>query len=86
MLGVIPTSEAQRLAADVGLDAAEVAAMLVTDAHANDVRADEQRARDFGITGVPYFAIDEKYGISGAQPTSVITEALTQAFADHVAP
>jgi len=75
-----------RLAADVGLDAAEVAAMLVTDAHANDVRADEQRARDFGITGVPYFAIDEKYGISGAQPASVITEALTQAFADHVAP
>jgi hypothetical protein len=56
------------------------------DSEASGVSPMAQRARDFGITGVPFFAIDEKYGISGAQPASVITEALTQAFADYVAP
>ena len=32
-----------------------------------DVRADEQRAASLGITGVPFYAIDEQYGVSGAQ-------------------
>ncbi len=70
-----------RLGTDVGLDANEVATMLASDAHATDVRADEARAASFGISGVPFFAIDEKYGISGAQPASVITDALVEAFA-----
>ncbi len=72
-----------RLAGHVGLNTADVATMLATDAFAADVRADEDRASAFGISGVPFFAIDEKYGISGAQPASVITEALTQAFAER---
>ena len=72
-----------RLAGEVGLDTDDVSAMLASDAFAAEVRADEDRARTFGISGVPFFAIDEKYGISGAQPASVITEALTQAFAER---
>lgn len=72
----------QRLATDVGLDAEQVSAMLAGDAHADDVRADQERATTFGITGVPFFAIDEKYGISGAQPASVLTEALAQAWSE----
>jgi predicted DsbA family dithiol-disulfide isomerase len=72
-----------RLAGDVGLDPTAVTTMLASDAFAADVRADEDRAAAFGISGVPFFAIDEKYGISGAQPASVITEALTQAFAER---
>jgi predicted DsbA family dithiol-disulfide isomerase len=72
-----------RLASHVGLNTADVAAMLAADAFAADVRADEDRAATFGISGVPFFAIDEKHGISGAQPASVITEALTQAFAER---
>ncbi len=72
----------QRLATDVGLDAEHVSAMLAGDAHADDVRADQERATTFGITGVPFFAIDEKYGISGAQPASVLTEALAQAWSE----
>ncbi len=69
-----------RLAAGVGLDAAAVGHMLASDAFASDVRDDEQRARDFGISGVPFFAIDEKYGISGAQPASAMLGALTEAW------
>jgi len=72
-----------RLAGEVGLDAAEVRDMLASDAYAADVRADEARAQRLGITGVPFFAIDEKFGISGAQSAKVITDALMQAFAER---
>jgi len=80
-----------RLAVDVGLDASAVRVMLSSTAHASDVRSDEARAQQFGITGVPFFAIDERYGISGAQPPAAIVDALTQAWkesatADPAAP
>ena len=52
----------------------------MSDVHAADVRADEQRARAFGISGVPFFAIDERYGVSGAQPAEVLLTALRQAY------
>ncbi len=74
-----------RLATDVGLDADATRAMLTTDAFAADVRRDEQRAQQFGISGVPFFAIDEKYGISGAQPPAAITAALTEAWSERTA-
>ena len=72
-----------RLATEVGLDADATRAMLASDAFATDVRADEQRAQDFGITGVPFFAIAEKYAISGAQPSAVIASALAEAWSEH---
>jgi predicted DsbA family dithiol-disulfide isomerase len=69
-----------RLGTEVGLDAARVRELVATDAFAAEVRADEQRARSFGISGVPFFAIDERYGISGAQPPEVILDALREAW------
>ena len=44
--------------------------------------ADVARARAYGATGVPFFVIDEKYGVSGAQPTEVFTQVLEKAWAD----
>ena len=73
-----------RLATDIGVDSDAVAAMLASDAFASDVRADETRAKEFGISGVPFFAIDERYGISGAQPATAITEAISQAYFEFV--
>ena len=73
-----------RLAADVGLDAQEAATMLSAEGYAKDVHADERRATELGITGVPFFAIDERYGISGAQPASALTEALSQAYSEFI--
>jgi predicted DsbA family dithiol-disulfide isomerase len=70
-----------RLAADVGLDPAEVAAVLDSDQFSAKVTADEQTAQALGATGVPFFVIDRRYGISGAQPAEVITQALDQAWA-----
>lgn len=65
-----------RLAAEVGLNTGEAREALQRGAFADDVRADERRAQMLGISGVPYFVIDEKYGISGAQPTEVFAQAL----------
>jgi len=73
-------AELVRLAVEVGLDEAEVKAMLSSDRLTNEVRADEARARAFGISGVPFFAIDERYGVSGAQPADVLLDVLRQAY------
>ena len=70
------------LAAEVGLDADAARSALESGAFADAVRADEDRARGFGITGVPFFAIDERYGISGAQSPEVILGALQQAWSE----
>ncbi len=70
------------LGAELGLPAEDVRAALEGDTYAADVRADENRARVFGISGVPFFAIDERYGISGAQPAELFSQALEQAWAE----
>jgi predicted DsbA family dithiol-disulfide isomerase len=69
-----------RLATDVGLDTEAARVALTSNAFADDVRADEERARMFGISGVPFFAIDEKYGVSGAQPPEALLDVLRQAW------
>ena len=66
-----------QLGAEVGLDAEATRSMLNSDAYAADVRADEQSAAELDIRGVPFFLFDEKYAISGAQPSELFTEALT---------
>lgn len=68
-----------RLAIEVGLDADEVREVLETDRYADAVRADEQQAVDYGITGVPFFVVDRKYGVSGAQPAEVLLQLLNRA-------
>ena len=78
---VFDRSSLARLAADVGLDPAEVAAVLDSDQFSAEVTADEQTAHALGATGVPFFVIDRRYGISGAQPADAITQALNQAWA-----
>ena len=69
-----------RLACDAGLDAADVRAMLDSGAHSDEVRRDELEARQLGITGVPFFVLDRAYGISGAQPSELMLNALQQAW------
>jgi predicted DsbA family dithiol-disulfide isomerase len=70
-----------RLAVDAGLDPAEVADVLNSGRYDDDVTADEMTAQALGATGVPFFVIDRKFGISGAQPAEAITAALNQAWA-----
>ncbi len=72
-----------RLAAEAGLDADEARAVLESGRYAADVRADEQQARAYGITGVPFFVVDGKYGVSGAQPADALGQVLAQAWAER---
>ena len=69
-----------RLADEVGLDAAAVQATLAGDRHATAVRDDEAQARRLGITGVPFFVLDGRVGVSGAQPPDVLRGALEHAW------
>ena len=71
-----------RLGSEVGVPAEEIRDVLTTDRYAAEVRADYQEARSLGIQGVPFFVIDRRYGISGAQPTELFIQALTQARAE----
>lgn len=71
-----------QLAVEVGLDAAEVREMLAGDAYAADVRADIRRAQMIGVNGVPFFVFDERYAISGAQPSDLFLETLERTWTD----
>ena len=70
------------LAVDVGLDAAEVRAMLADGSFTADVRADEQRAKASGINGVPCFVLDWKYGVTGAQTADVLLANIERAWSE----
>jgi predicted DsbA family dithiol-disulfide isomerase len=72
------------IAVEAGLDGAEARGVLEdAGAYAEDVRADERQAAELGATGVPFFVLDRRYGISGMQPSEVFTQALEQAWKDH---
>jgi predicted DsbA family dithiol-disulfide isomerase len=70
------------LAAETGLDETEVNEMLAGDAFSSDVRADEARATALGATGVPFFVIDETYGVAGAQGADALLGALERAWTE----
>ncbi|MFC7306653.1 DsbA family oxidoreductase [Streptomyces monticola] len=72
------------LAVEAGLDEAEARTVLADDtAYADDVREDERAAAELGATGVPFFVLDRRYGVSGGQPAEVFTQALEQAWGDR---
>jgi protein disulfide-isomerase len=65
-----------RLAVEAGIAEDEAAHVLATDRYAEEVRKDAAEARSLGANGVPFFVMDRKYGVSGAQETAVFTETL----------
>ena len=69
-------------AVEVGLPGDEVDRVLSSDAYDDEVSADIRQARAYGANGVPFFVVDGRYGISGAQPTEVFAGALQQAWAE----
>ncbi|MET7354518.1 DsbA family oxidoreductase [Streptomyces mirabilis] len=72
------------LAVAAGLDADASREVLAdAKAYADEVRADEREAAELGANGVPFFVLDRKYGVSGAQPAEVFAQALTQAWGER---
>jgi predicted DsbA family dithiol-disulfide isomerase len=70
--------ELKVLAAEAGLDAAEVDDVLAGDAYVERVRASTAEAQSVGITGIPAFALDGRLLILGAQPHEVFEQAYAQ--------
>jgi predicted DsbA family dithiol-disulfide isomerase len=81
---VFDRSSLTELAVEAGLDRDDVARVLDSDEYAEAVLADQAMARSLGVTGVPFFAIDRRYGISGAQPADAIVAALDRSWAEEV--
>lgn len=71
------------LAAEIGLDRDDVLRSLQEDEYLYEVHADMRQAREYGINGVPFFVIDGRYGVSGAQPPEVFAQALAQVAAER---
>jgi len=70
----------RRLAVEVGLDPAEVDDVLASERYGNDVIIDIASARKMGVSGVPFFVVDERLAVAGAQPPEVLSDLLGQAW------
>jgi predicted DsbA family dithiol-disulfide isomerase len=68
------------IAKELGLEVEAVKKMLDSDEFAEAVRYDVYESQQLGIRGVPYFVLDRKYGISGAQPVETFVEAITKGY------
>ena len=66
------------LAAEVGLDRQRVMAYLASDEGKAEVSAEIEEARALGITGVPTFVFEGKWGVSGAQESETFLKILEQ--------
>jgi predicted DsbA family dithiol-disulfide isomerase len=71
------------LAADAGLDPEAAREALSSERFLDDVRADQAQAQAYGINGVPFFVIDGKYGVSGAQPADAFAQIARQVWAER---
>ena len=67
------------IATEAGLDAEQTRAFLRSDAGRQEVEALEAQARRLGVSGVPFFIVDGKWAVSGAQPPEVLSEIFEKA-------
>lgn len=78
---VFTVDELMPFVAEAGLDVDAARAMLDSDAFTAKVSDDQALAAQFGASGVPFFVLDRRYGISGAQPAEVFEQTLDQVVA-----
>lgn len=72
----------REVAVAAGLDPSRVEEVLGSREFENDVHADVEQAQAYGASGVPFFVVDEKYGVSGAQPKEVFSQVLERAWSE----
>lgn len=71
-------------AQSVGLNRADAVAALESERYLDSVREDQAQAVNLGINGVPFYVIDSRYGVSGAQDPAVFASALEQVLTDRL--
>ena len=69
-----------QLGVEIGLPEDEIRGMLQGNVYADDVERDKVAAREVGVQGVPFFVVNNKYAISGAQPSEVFLDTLQKAY------
>jgi len=74
------------LAISLGIDAEKAKKSLQSEEFDYEINQDILEARNNGISGVPFFILNGKYAVSGAQPAEVLKNALTQTYAETVIP
>ena len=79
---VADQTELKVIATGAGLDADAVDRVLGSTEYADEVWADIEQAQAFGATGVPFFVVDSKFGVSGAQPAEAFTQVLERAWSE----
>ena len=72
-----------KLAEEVGLNGEDALAILQGEQYTEDVRNDQQFAREIGVQGVPFFVINRKYAISGAQPLELFIDTLNKVYQEE---
>lgn len=69
------------LGVEIGLDESEIRQVLKTDAYTDVVKKEAEEAGQLGARGVPFFVMDRKYAVAGAQPTGAFLQTLEKSFA-----
>jgi predicted DsbA family dithiol-disulfide isomerase len=69
---------------EIGLDSSEISEVLNTTAFVDEVNGDVKEAQELGVRGVPFFVIDRKYGVSGAQESETFLNALNKAWEENI--
>jgi predicted DsbA family dithiol-disulfide isomerase len=67
---------------DAGLNENDVKELVASDSFSEEVRQDEMQAQSIGINGVPFFILNNKYAVSGAQSPDIFLQALSQTWAE----
>lgn len=70
------------LGESIGLSAAEIKEMLAGEQYSHDVQQDIAEAQMIGVSGVPFFVLDRKYAVSGAQPVETFLGALNKSWGE----
>ena len=68
---------------DLGIPEQEITTVLNSDTFTNEVEQDITEAQHIGVRGVPFFVLDRKYAVSGAQESETFLGALTKAYEEH---
>lgn len=74
------------IAESLGIDANEAKGVLTSEKYNDEVEKDFSEARNHGISGVPFFILNGKYSVSGAQPVEFFISALRQTYNETVSP
>lgn len=72
-----------QIAVEIGLDKNEAGDLLKSKLYADKVEEDIEQAQQIGVRGVPFFVLDRKYAVSGAQEPDTFLQALTRAYSEH---